>query len=771
MRFYAGIIFSFLVATAAAQNPFQVYEKWRVGNPYVRPYLFFNQPQYAPGDTVWLKAYMFENGTLQKGSFLLNVTVVNDQAKVVARTSVRLKEGRSGAQLLLPDTLKSGIYRFYAHNLWMNGNPTSLPTWKDIVVTGRYSVVPSQLPDPSPKFFPEGGTLINGISNRVVVMMNHSNDSCKVQATGGEVVASFRMVDGIGSFLLTPQKGKTYSITAGQNRFAVPSAADDGIGVLLTRRGDNSIQVMISAPEESVYRKNPLFVLVTINGVAYFSQKLNFGNPELTQFDIPLNTLPAGIARLAVISNTQHVLAERNFLVDYERPPQLKFKTRQDTIKSRGRVDIEVQLMDQSGQPLEGEFAVSVIDQKLFAMDAAPDFAGELLSRAKTDFRINRAKADWTEYNDQLLIATPVDTAHWNEVFSSEPTDRPTGRYSRFLFKVTDKATGEPLPDYTRMLVYLQSNANNYDGLVLDGTLDLVVPGDFWDVDDFYFLAESHNGYKYDINVTLQEEKLGFSPPSHSRLTGDADVYADFISKVKMIDRSYNFFTAKAGVAKAVSNPNHAIEDELNGADISVDLRNFISFPNMDEVLREIIPGLVHRKLGSKSIVRVDLINTDLVPKADPLYVIDGLMTMNSDYFMNLKPEDVMTIKVIRDFSKLARLGGVGRNGVVIVQTRKPDPEAVKSSGAYVTVQGISTTTPFKVTSYTADASSMAPDFRSTLYWNPSIRTTKDGKALITFWASDDVGQMTINIVGTTTRAIPFSGQTKVEVSFNDRKK
>jgi len=188
----------------------------------------------------------------------------------------------------------------------------------------------------------------------------------------------------------------------------------------------------------------------------------------------------------------------------------------------------------------------------------------------------------------------------------------------------------------------------------------------------------------------------------------------------------------------------------------------------MDEVIREIIPMLSHRKLGDRSIVRVSLGNTDQISKADPLYVIDGLITRETDYFMSLDPSNLISIKVVRDFEKLNLMGRFSHNGVVFVQTKKPDPTRVRAGSNFISVGGTSRPLRFKASDHVSDSTSVTPDFRSTIYWNPSIKTDKKGKATFTFYASDDIGPITIKIEGTTSRGQRFSGSTEVNVLYSE---
>jgi hypothetical protein len=52
---------------------------------------------------------------------------------------------------------------------------------------------------------------------------------------------------------------------------------------------------------------------------------------------------------------------------------------------------------------------------------------------------------------------------------------------------------------------------------------------------------------------------------------------------------------------------------------------------------------------------------------------------------------------------------------------------------------------------------SRIPDFRNTLYWNPSIKPDHDGKASVEFWSSDNKADYLINIQGITQDGRLFS--------------
>jgi len=59
---------------------------------------------------------------------------------------------------------------------------------------------------------------------------------------------------------------------------------------------------------------------------------------------------------------------------------------------------------------------------------------------------------------------------------------------------------------------------------------------------------------------------------------------------------------------------------------------------------------------------------------------------------------------------------------------------------------------------------SRIPDYRNTLYWNPSVKTDKDGDARVEFWSSDNRSEYVINIQGITQEGEPFSLQKIIRV-------
>jgi hypothetical protein len=236
-----------------------------------------------------------------------------------------------------------------------------------------------------------------------------------------------------------------------------------------------------------------------------------------------------------------------------------------------------------------------------------------------------------------------------------------------------------------------------------------------------------------------------------------------FSANSRLINESYSFYGKKAEQKIFLDNPNKEFEDEFMGADITINVADYLVFPTMEDMVHEIVPFLLHRVIKGKKAIRVIFSNPSFKPTGDPLYIIDGKMTKSTEYFLSIKPTDVLTIKVEKDINKISRLGMLGKNGIVYVQTKKEVAAKEKLGEEDYVVAGL--VSPLKERS-PINLKSRQPDFRSTLYWNPQIKTDANGEAIISFQLSDDVGKMKINISGITEAGHTITGEKLFDVRF-----
>ena len=127
----------------------------------------------------------------------------------------------------------------------------------------------------------------------------------------------------------------------------------------------------------------------------------------------------------------------------------------------------------------------------------------------------------------------------------------------------------------------------------------------------------------------------------------------------------------------------------------------------------------------------------------------------------------IMLLCIICGLQKLHPLGLMGKNGIILVETRSGDMREPLRDPS-MKIEGLSKPLTFNIQNYTRDQQFNKPDFKSTIYWNPSIKTNSSGKATVEFYCSDDVGPMTIRIDGLTNKGQAFSTTHQIVVASKE---
>ncbi len=123
---------------------------------------------------------------------------------------------------------------------------------------------------------------------------------------------------------------------------------------------------------------------------------------------------------------------------------------------------------------------------------------------------------------------------------------------------------------------------------------------------------------------------------------------------------------------------------------------------------------------------------------------------------MNYDPLKIKSIEVV---TKKYFLGGMGYYGIVDCKTYKGDMNsyALDPRSVILDFEGLQQQRQFYSPSYETSQkySSRLPDFRSLLYWNPSLRTGNTGTEDIEFFSSDAAGRYVAVIQGISDQGNP----------------
>ncbi len=731
----------------------QQYQRWQEAFPKFRVEAVFNQNKYAPGDTAYFSAYyLTEQGNRIPGRQILQLSLYDCNGEHVLHVNFFARDGIGHNQIVLPDTLKPGFYEADIYSDWMRNFDTSLFFHQRIQVVDGKELSPSNILNQDVSFFPEGGNFVAGVTNRIIVRVRGAGaTSGELVTREGTPITSFSIdKSGFGNILFTPEAGEKYVVRVNHKTYNLPESKSEKISVLLSAQEENRpVKVILGAAPGSKIRNADLTILIIAKGQIYASAAVKFGDKEFLQFNVPQTNLPPGVAELWVVDAVGNHVASRLFPVAESTPVLAKINVSPSPVGMRDKVSAELTLTDSSGKPLEADFSVSVVGEKLFSNTSAEQ--GE------------RSFSDW----DRVLITQPSKSYDWNKIMAKTP-EPPVYRMDKYFHKrglAYDIVTGQPVSDSIKISGFFLKNTNGYETYTnKKGEFDFMFLFDLWGVDDLFYTAERRGIEQKNVRIKWLDnvDHAAFECAAKSE---NNDVYGMFASKRKLIDRSYNFYTKPQRPDDVPENPNAILEDELLGADASVNIHDYILFPTMAETIREVIPMLKHRIVGGKSIVRAYVDIDNYVPTGDPLYIIDGVITRDTELFLSLVPDDVLTVKIVSHHDKLRALGSLGKNGVVFVQTKKFDPSKLRS-GTIIQVTGLNKEATFSPMDYGKGPGSRRPDFRSTVFWAPSLSLPATGKKEFSFFTSDHIGPLRVMVTGVTKDGRLFTTETTCNVVF-----
>jgi TonB-dependent SusC/RagA subfamily outer membrane receptor len=151
-----------------------------------------------------------------------------------------------------------------------------------------------------------------------------------------------------------------------------------------------------------------------------------------------------------------------------------------------------------------------------------------------------------------------------------------------------------------------------------------------------------------------------------------------------------------------------------------------------------------------------------------PLYLLDG-MPVDAAAINSIPAADVETIEVLKG-GQAAIYGSQAAGGVIAVYTKRGNVNydySKEPAPGTVTLRlpGYYRAREFYAPRYDTPKQAPRPDpRRTTLYWNPRVRTGADGQAQLTFFTSDESGTFRMVAEGLTASGQPSMGAAEIKV-------
>ncbi|PZR25800.1 MAG: hypothetical protein DI535_16625 [Citrobacter freundii] len=217
------------------------------------------------------------------------------------------------------------------------------------------------------RWYPESGDWINGIKTRTAFeITDRSGKPVSVKGNllqDGKPVLSFQSSSsGIGVIEFAPVAGKTYTVSLNDAEKKLVSANFPEVKIkgatMQVKQAvvTDSLQVRIQSntPGEKMY------LLIHNYRQLFDLWELNLKNTAAS-LKIPTELVGSGIATLTLFNAAMQPLAERSFIAGYDSLPVVKIATDSSTYHKRSKVDLELNVHDAKGQPLNASVSMATV--------------------------------------------------------------------------------------------------------------------------------------------------------------------------------------------------------------------------------------------------------------------------------------------------------------------------------------------------------------------------------------------------------------------------
>ena len=218
------------------------------------------------------------------------------------------------------------------------------------------------------RFFPEGGQLVEGVTSQVAFKAESKNEG-NIQLSGtlytkeGQEITSFETLhDGMGAFEYTPSalpaiakvnfQGKQYE-------FTLPKALPSGY-ILKVDNNAGAISVTVSC--NAATPQDTLAVFISHQGRPHAYQLIHCQANEPQQFTVLSRKLPAGVLQISLLNRAGNTLCDRFVFASPRAPLQISTKGLKEIYAPYAPIRCELQLNNAIGEPMPGKLSVSIRD-------------------------------------------------------------------------------------------------------------------------------------------------------------------------------------------------------------------------------------------------------------------------------------------------------------------------------------------------------------------------------------------------------------------------
>ena len=602
------------------------------------------------------------------------------------------------------------------------------------------------------QFLPEGGQLIAGVKN-VLGFKAISESGTGVMVTGlivdskGKQVATFESLHkGMGTVGLKPILGENYSAkinypAGSEVVYKLPLVSESGTNISVENEEfSDSIKVTINGSADIISKKQLFYLIGTARGTMSYARPVILNS--LKTIKIAKRLFPSGISRILLLKEKK-AINERSVFIDHHDNLHIKISAKKPLYKVRDSVSVELEVKDKFGKPVIGSFSTSITDDGQVLTDTMHHhgIAVSLLLNAnlkglieEPGFYLNANNPIAWRALDNLLLTQGWVGYEWKNVF--EPFEMP--KFDKVSLNKTKLG-------HVIYMDFPVTKQNQIEPWFIDKfPKKLLFPKDAVTVSSK--IETANTNLLNEVNITNKRQWKGI---------GFADIVLDS-NDIKITGAQNVYQILRQKLPGMTVEPNYSWDMPQKHYILKWQGRRILRISDLDGKLDHLT--LINDNTKEK--VKAEWMNEDVSS-----YKMIEIMYSEQyiDKFFPHKPA-----KSFKPGERALLLQAYAEAGITMPSDN--DPKAVvvrltfgKASPNFYNTLEIVSPQKYYQPKYLPEFEAVKNQ-RATVHWEPNIVTNKDGKAVFSFYATDEPGSYSVNIQGADLMGKFGEGRTSISI-------
>jgi hypothetical protein len=747
--------------------------------PQEKIYVHFDKSFYNAGETIWFKAYL----TADNSTFVFSKTVyaelIDDKGSILQKKMMPVYESGAASNFDLPDTLSNTKLFVRAYTSWMLNFDSTLLYVRPLQIIPAKTVA-KKIPEAityNVTFFAEGGDMVENINCRIAFKANDNNGvpiTIKgqiVNETQKKIIDFTNIYDGMGYFFITPLPGEKYkAVWKDKNGLLhetpLPAAKEQGVALTINYINDN-LSYTLTRPDSATEAFTAYTVVAQMQHQMVYSAKINMRIKKQVTAPISTENFANGVLQLTVFNAAQVPIAERLVFVNHNTYSFITdLHVIEKNITKRGHNTLQIDV----GDTILTNLSISVTDAVSNPVTKNEEniYSNFLLTSDLKGYVYNPAyyflsnEDTVQQHLDLVMMTNGWRRFNWESLLAQRwpkliwPIDNYLSITGNVYGLSKTQLTGKDLTG----IIKTKNNTSDFIVIPLTYQGQFRVTGLYlFDTAKLYYQINGDKDKKLTsiASFSFKNEIAVAAPPPNKFLSSlfytikTDSVFLQRNARLAALQRS--LFESKAKTLEVVKitskqkSPQQKLEEEytsgfFSGGDgYTFDVGNdpfAASSPSVLDYLRGKVAGLQISDnngqqsaswRGSETSIFLNESNTDIA------------------LLQSISMNDVALIKVYRP-PFFGAIGG-GAGGAIAIYTKKGSSDNSKVIGlGSANIYGYSAIKEFYMPDY-EKTNTDAPDYRTTLYWNPFVILDKKNRRIkIPFYNSDNCKKIRVVVEG-----------------------